>query len=135
MEPPSDSESDASGNEEDSSAASAEAASGSGDEGEGAGARRVLVEYGREGDAFDPGTQVLGRTVGLSLFDPEGNLVSSATEVVPQRQFGLQEVDLLARAAGFRVASVHGDVDLGVGLEAEGAYRMVVCLLRKEGQA
>ena len=66
--------------------------------------------------------------VGLSVFDSDGSMVSSEVEVVPQRQFTLQEVDLLARAAGFEVVAVHGDVATDVPL-SEG-YRMVLCLVR-----
>lgn len=46
--------------------------------------------------------QVLHRTVGLSLYVGD-DLVSSEVETVPQRQFTLQEVDLLARVTGFEV--------------------------------
>lgn len=90
--------------------------------------RRVLVEYGREGDTFDPLSQILYRTVGLSLFDSEGELVSSHVSVVPQRQFTLQEIDLLARATGFEVVATYGDLDESVPLDDEEAQRMVVVL-------
>lgn len=113
--------------EEDGDGAESGVAEGSNAPGE----RRVLVEYGREGDDFDPATQVLHRTVGLSLFDAGGELVSSDVSVVPQRQFSLQEVDLLARATGWVVATAGGDLAPGgVGLDHEDAYRMVVVLRR-----
>ena len=97
------------------------------------GLRRVLVEYGREGDDFDPATQVLQRTVGLSLFSKEGELVSSDVSVVAQRQFSLQEIDLLARATGkWVVKGVYGDLDVDVPLDGEDSYRMVVVLQRKD---
>ena len=96
----------------------------------GEGVRRVLVEYGREGDDFDPATQILKRTVGLSLFDVSAELVSSDVSVVPQRQFSLQEIDLLARATGWVIVAVHGDLDEVVPLESDDAYRMVVVLRR-----
>ena len=94
--------------------------------------KRVLVEYGREGDDFDPATQILSRTVGLSLFDPNGDMVSSDVSVVPQRQFSLQEIDLLARATGgaWRIVAVHGDLNEEVPLDGEDSYRMVVVLKR-----
>jgi SAM-dependent methyltransferase len=91
--------------------------------------KRVLVEYGREGDAFDPGTQILRRTVGLSLFEGS-ELASSVVETVPQRQFTLQEIDLLAKATGWEVAATYGDLDASVGLLDERAYRLVVVLKR-----
>ena len=49
--------------------------------------------------------QILHRTVGLSVYNGD-DLASSEVEVVPQRQFTLQEVDLLARASGFEVGGV-----------------------------
>ena len=95
------------------------------------GLRRVLVEYGREGDDFDPGTQILDRTVGLSFFNADGEFVSSDVSVVPQRQFSLQEVDLLGKATGWAIVAVHGDLADDVPLDGEDAYRMVVVLKRK----
>lgn len=53
------------------------------------GSRTVLVEWGREGDAFDLQEQLLHRTVGLSVYEGD-DLASSEVEVVPQRQFTLQ---------------------------------------------
>jgi len=100
----------------------------------GGGLKRVLVEYGREGDTFDFSTQVLERTVGLSLFDGEGTLVSSTVDVVPQRQFSLQEIELLGRVTGWQVAAVHGDLQANVPLDGEEAYRMVV-VLKKTAQS
>jgi len=96
------------------------------------GLRRVLVEYGREGDDFDFATQILHRTVGLSLFSKEGDIVSSDVSVVPQRQFSLQEIDLLARASGkWAVKAVYGNLDQECPLDGEDAYRMVVVLQRE----
>ncbi len=98
----------------------------------GDGLRRVLVEYGREGDDFDPATQILQRTVGLSMFSKEGELVSSDVSVIPQRQFSLQEVDLLARASGkWVVKAVYGNLDVECPLDGEESYRMVVVLQRE----
>lgn len=91
---------------------------------------RVMVEYGREGDCFDVDRQILHRTVGMSLFDPDATLLSSNVETVQQRQFTLQEMDLLAKATGWEVASVWGDLSFDVPLDADEAYRMVVILKR-----
>lgn len=90
--------------------------------------RRVLVEYGREGDNFDAATQILERTVGLSFFNVDGELVSSDVSVVPQRQFSLQEIDLLGRVTGWEIVAVHGDLAEDVPLDGEDSYRMVVVL-------
>ncbi|PRW59252.1 hypothetical protein C2E21_2426 [Chlorella sorokiniana] len=84
--------------------------------------KTVLVEWGREGDQFDLQEQILHRTVGLSCYRGD-ELVSSKVEVVPQRQFTLQEIDLLARATGFEVVEVHGDFDASIDLDHEEAYR------------
>lgn len=89
---------------------------------------RVMVEYGREGDRFEVDRQVLHRTVGLSLFDTAGMLASSTVEVVEQRQFTLQEMDMIARLSGWRVSKVYGDFDSEVSLDAEDAYRMVLIM-------
>lgn len=43
----------------------------------------------------------------------------------------LQEIQLLAHVSGFEVVGVHGDLDLEVGMEGEGAYKCVVCMVKK----
>lgn len=45
--------------------------------------------------------------MGLSCYHGD-ELISSEVEVVPQRQFTLQEIDLLARATGFEVRRLLG---------------------------
>ena len=91
-----------------------------------------MVEYGREGDRFDVDRQVLHRTVGMSLFDVDGSLLSSTVETVEQRQFTLQEVDLLAKASGWHVCQpVYGDLDLHIPLDDEESHRMTVILQKK----
>ena len=94
---------------------------------------RVMVEYGREGDHFDVERGILSRTTGFSLFDVEGELVSSSVSVVDQRQFTLQELDLLARLSGWRLLSegVYGDFDFDVSLGDDAADRMIVVLRRE----
>ena len=92
---------------------------------------RVMVEYGREGDHFDVERGLLDRTVGLSLFDG-GELVSSTVNVVTQRQFTLQEIDLLARLSGWelRPDAVFGDFRVDVGITDDDADRMICVLTR-----
>jgi SAM-dependent methyltransferase len=93
---------------------------------------RVMVEYGREGDRFEIDRQVLHRTVGMSLFDVDGSLLSSTVETVEQRQFTLQEIDLLAKASGWHVCQpVYGDLDLNIPLNDEESHRMTVILQKK----
>ena len=90
-----------------------------------------MVEYGREGDHFDVERGLLDRTVGLSLFDG-GELVSSTVNVVTQRQFTLQEIDLLARLSGWelRPDAVFGDFRVDVGITDDDADRMICVLTR-----
>ena len=94
---------------------------------------RVMVEYGREGDRFDVERGVLSRTTGFSLFDTEGELVSSSVSVVEQRQFTLPELDLLARLSGWRLLpdGVFGDFDFDVSMHDETADRMIAVLRRE----
>jgi SAM-dependent methyltransferase len=94
---------------------------------------RVMVEYGREGDRFDVERGVLWRTTGFSLFDTDGELVSSSVSVVEQRQFTLQELDLLARLSGWRLLpeGVFGDFDLDVSVHDEHADRMIAVFRRE----
>jgi hypothetical protein len=78
--------------------------------------------------------QVLRRTVALTAFaDATGELLARCEHVVPQRQFSPGELALLAEAAGFDVVALHGDFDASCSLSDEGAFRMVACLRRREG--
>lgn len=92
---------------------------------------RVMVEYGREGDHFDVERGLLDRTVGFSLFDG-GELASSSTNLVTQRQYTLQEIDLLARLSGWRLGpdAVFGDFSFDISLTDDEADRMIVVLSR-----
>lgn len=92
---------------------------------------KLLVEWGAEGDDFDPATQILRRTVSVSRLEDgaAGELLHES--VVPQRAFTLQEIDLLGRLAGLALVGAYGDLDLGVGLGHEDAYRLVACLVKQ----
>ena len=89
---------------------------------------RVLVEYGREGDSFDISSQVLQRTVGMSLFKSDGTMASTTVHTVAQRQFTLQEICLLAQASGFKVCKLLGDFDSNTLIDNHDAHRMLVVL-------
>lgn len=111
----------------------------------------LKVVWGDEDDAFDPVAQVRKFTVGLELtaHDGAGALPSddAATsslfarmdsegrcrvrEVVPMRLFTLQEVDALARCAGFEVAATYGALDEDVSMDDEDEAFRMVCVLRK----
>lgn len=55
-------------------------------------------------------------------------MLDSVEEVVPYRQFTVRELELMADMSGFGVEALYGEMDLGVGMDHEEAYRMVaVC--------
>jgi len=106
------------------------------------------IVWGEEGDEFDPVAQVRHFTVGLELTvnnvddipkgdDDVSSLFSqmseegktSVREVVPMRLFTLQEIDALARCAGFQLVAKYGAL-ADVAIEDEEAFRMV-CVLKK----
>jgi len=88
---------------------------------------KLMVEWGAEFDNFDPVTQVLDRTVSISVLKGE-EVVQGLEEVVPARQFTVQELELLADNVGLEVVTIYGDMAQGVGLSHEEAYRMVMVL-------
>ncbi|EFJ47378.1 hypothetical protein VOLCADRAFT_92195 [Volvox carteri f. nagariensis] len=85
---------------------------------------KVFVEWGDSLDNFDPVTQILYRTVTISVFRGD-EAVDSVTEVVAQRQYTVRELELLAGMTGFETQALYGELRLGVDLEHEDAYRMV----------
>lgn len=106
------------------------------------------IIWGEEGDEFDPVAQVRHFTVGLELtvnnvddipkdedtsdlflqMSKEGK--TSVREIVPMRLFTLQEIDALARCAGFQMVAKYGQLaDVSIESEEE-AFRMV-CVLKK----
>lgn len=58
-------------------------------------------------------------------------MLDSNVDVVQQRQFSFNEIELLGLISGFNVVDVKGDFDEGVELDNEEAYRAVVCLVKK----
>lgn len=78
-------------------------------------------------------TQVLARSVSVHRADngDVGDAVHAS--VVRQRAFTLQELDLLGRLTGLTLAASYGDLDLGVGLTHEDAYRLVAVLVKGGG--
>jgi SAM-dependent methyltransferase len=85
---------------------------------------KVFVEWGDSLDNFDPVTQIVYRTVTISVFRGD-EVVDSVDEVVPQRQYTVRELELLAGMTGFETRALYGEMRLGVDLEHEDAYRMV----------
>ena len=93
----------------------------------------LAVAWGAPGDAWDPLTQVLHRTVVVDVYQagaPEPRC--AVREVIPTRFYSLQELLLLARLAGLRVVATHGALRDGVALADAGATRMVLLLQRDD---
>jgi hypothetical protein len=92
---------------------------------------KLLIEWGAAGDDFNPATQVLRRTVSVCCMEGGEPGEQLHECVVPQRSFTLQELDLLGRLSGLKLAGAYGDLDLKVGLTHEDAYRLVVALVKQ----
>lgn len=92
--------------------------------------RRVSTQWGAEGDAFDPITQVEQVTVTLDWAGPEGN--GRLVETARQRRFTATEFDALVRASGcFEVLDRLGALTPPVPFDnARAAWRMVPVLRR-----
>ena len=84
----------------------------------------LRVRWGSEEDAFDPLTQIRQASV---AFETDG---TSITDVVPTREYTLQELRLLADAAGFVDVNTYGalDPEFVAADDDELAYRLVVVL-------
>ncbi|GLC72177.1 hypothetical protein PLESTF_001215300 [Pleodorina starrii] len=85
---------------------------------------KVFVEWGDSLDNFDPVTQIVYRTVTISVFRGE-EVVDAVDEVIAQRQYTVRELELLAGMTGFETRALYGEMRMGVDLEHEDAYRMV----------
>jgi len=92
---------------------------------------KLIVEWGAEGDDFDPATQVLQRTVAVNKIEggEVGECVHEST--VEQRSYTLQELDLLGRLSGLVLKGSYGDLNLKVGLTHEDAYRLVAVFVKQ----
>ena len=84
----------------------------------------LRVRWGAEDDVFDPLTQVRQASV---AFETAGQLIE---ERVPTREYTLQELRLLADAAGFVDVATYGalDPEFVAADDDELAYRLVVVL-------
>ena len=84
----------------------------------------LRVRWGSEEDAFDPLTQIRQASV---AFETAG---TSITDVVPTREYTLQELRLLSKAAGFVDMATYGalDPEFVAADDDELAYRLVVVL-------
>ena len=84
----------------------------------------LRVRWGSEEDAFDPLTQIRQASV---AFETAG---TSINDIVPTREYTLQELRLLADAAGFVDVATYGALDAAFipADDDELAYRLVVVL-------
>ena len=85
----------------------------------------LRVRWGAEEDAFDPLTQI--RQASVAFETDQGQ---SIEDVVPTREYTLQELRLLADAAGFVDVATYGALDAAFipADDDELAYRLVVVL-------
>ena len=85
----------------------------------------LRVRWGAEEDAFDPLTQV--RQASVAFETDQGRLIE---ERVPTREYTLQELRLLADAAGFVDVNTYGalDPEFVASDDDELAYRLVVVM-------
>lgn len=94
----------------------------------------LKILWGNEDDTFDPIQQVRQFTVAMQVtgMEKDANL-QNIRQVVPMRLFTAQEIDALARCAGFTVDAMVGalDGDEEVAVNDEDAAFRLVCVLRK----
>jgi SAM-dependent methyltransferase len=94
----------------------------------------LKIVWGDDNDEFDPITQVRQFTVSMELTgeDPKEKPLQSVREIVPMRHFTAQEIDMLARIAGFELKTLHGALQFDVDVnDDEQAFRLV-CVLQKQ---
>ncbi|VEU45171.1 unnamed protein product [Pseudo-nitzschia multistriata] len=94
----------------------------------------LKIVWGDDDDDFDPITQVRQFTVSMELTgeNPNDAPIQSVREVVPMRHFTSQEIDMLARIAGFEVMSMHGALQFDVDVNDDDQAFRLVCVLQKK---
>ncbi|MGK3750436.1 MAG: SAM-dependent methyltransferase [Bacillariaceae sp.] len=111
----------------------------------------LKIIWGDDNDDFDPIKQVRQFTVSMELTgnhaleavsdddtssdnnnNSTNSTISHVSEVVPMRHFTSQEIDALARIAGFEVMSMHGAVAHDVDVNDEDQSFRLVCVLQKQ---
>lgn len=106
------------------------------EEGEEYGELKII--WGDEDDKFDPIRQVRDFTVAMDLTVSEDMKdqadeadMQSVKEVVPMRLFTFQEIEVMARIAGFDVETAYGALSDEVDINSEDEAFRLVCILRK----
>jgi hypothetical protein len=115
----------------------------------------LSIVWGDDGDEFDPITQIRKFSIRFDLLglkeerqNVDGNYgeglggspyatsdyksMQSMHQVVPMRLFTAQEIDALARCAGFEVVAMFGALEEGVSVNDEDASYRLVSVLRKQ---
>jgi hypothetical protein len=90
---------------------------------------RLLVQWGAPGDAFDPLTQTLQRTVSVDVQQAGPSLLgmpSFVSDVVATRLFTALELELLAQGAGLQLLQVSGELGDDVSAADGEADRLVL---------
>jgi SAM-dependent methyltransferase len=88
----------------------------------------VSVSWGGPRDRIDPISQVTQEHVKVSYRKHDGG-TRTISDVVPNRFWTATEMEASIRlAGGFGVAGRYGDFDSGTGLDAPGAWRMILVL-------
>lgn len=96
----------------------------------------LKIIWGDDDDKFDPIRQVRDFTVAMELVLEEGvedeeSDLQNVKEVVPMRLFTFQEIEALARIAGFEVVGMQGALSDEVDVNSEDEAFRLVCILRK----
>ena len=112
----------------------------------------LSIVWGDDGDIFDPITQVRQFSICFDVSGLENDigdinsssdvnqqkyseaLGSSIQQVVPMRLFTAQEIDALARCAGFEVVAMYGALEHGVDVDDKDASYRLVCVLQKQSR-
>jgi SAM-dependent methyltransferase len=92
----------------------------------------LSVAWGAPGDVWDEVEQILHRSCVIDVYEAGGPATPrrAVSCVIPTRFYGVQELRLLAAAAGLRVAATHGALREGVPLGDASATRLVMLLCR-----
>jgi SAM-dependent methyltransferase len=92
----------------------------------------LRIVWGDEDDEFNSITQVRNFTVAMELTGvAETDKLQNVREVVPLRLFTAQEIDALARCAGFEMVEMYGSLDEEVKVDDEDLAFRLVSVLRK----
>ena len=95
----------------------------------------LRIVWGDDDDKFDPIRQVRDFTVEMDLVitgdvKVDDSDLQSVKEIVPLRMFTYQEIEVLGRIAGFKIAGLYGALSDEIDVNSDEAFRLV-CVLHK----